>query len=188
MQITRINDTLLFLQTTDLQRNQEQVIFGRNLSKWADWQETTTNQLMLEQQCLRAVVDSTQAAIDQVAGAGQTERRNLLSYLQVAHVATHRIRQPALPTEDPDPSEGSHAPERTQEEPPENEGIRDEQLTQLIAPMIASTLAMQTAQTTNGSSTPADLRVPCMACLKLENPNKFDRKPKTLFRTGWYSV
>ena len=39
-QITRINDALSFLQTADLQRNQEQAIFRRNLSEWADRQQT----------------------------------------------------------------------------------------------------------------------------------------------------
>jgi len=39
MQITRINDELAFLQMADLQRNQEQAIFRRNLSKWADRQQ-----------------------------------------------------------------------------------------------------------------------------------------------------
>jgi hypothetical protein len=50
MQITRLNDALSFLQTADLQRNQEQAIFRRNLSEWADRQQTATNQLLLEQQ------------------------------------------------------------------------------------------------------------------------------------------
>jgi len=52
MQITRINDALSFLQTADLPRNQEQAIFHRNLSEWADHQQTTINQLMLEEQRL----------------------------------------------------------------------------------------------------------------------------------------
>jgi len=52
MQITRLNDALSFLQTADLQRNQEQAIFCRNLREWADRQQTSTNQLLLEQQRL----------------------------------------------------------------------------------------------------------------------------------------
>jgi len=52
MQITRLNDALSFLQTADLQRKQEQAIFRRNLREWADRQQTTTNQLLLEQQLL----------------------------------------------------------------------------------------------------------------------------------------
>ena len=113
IQITRINDTLLFLQTADLQRNQEQAIFYQNLSEWASCQQTTTNQLMLEQQCLQMEVNSIQAALCQVAGIGQTERRNVPSYLQAAPVATCRIRPPAIPMENSSPREGSPAPDRT---------------------------------------------------------------------------
>ena len=134
------------------------------------------------------MVDSTQAAIRQVAGAGQTEKRNLLSYLQAAPAATCRIRPPAIPTEDPEPREGSPAPVRTQGEAAENEETRDAHIARLIAQTIASTLATQTAPTANGPSAPADLRAPRVTRLKLENPTKFDGKPKTPFRTWWDSV
>jgi len=56
IQTTHINDALAFLQMVDLQRNHEQ-------------------------QRLRTEVDSTQAALCQVAEAGQPERRTLPSYL-----------------------------------------------------------------------------------------------------------
>jgi len=143
---------------------------------------------MLEQQRLQTEVDSAQAAIRQVAGTGQTERRNVRSYLQAAPAATCRIRPPAIPTEDTDLREGGPAPDRTQEELLRNEESRDEQLARIIAQTIASTLAAQTIQTANGSSAPTDLRVPCVARLKLDNPTKFDGKPKTPFRTWWDSV
>ena len=115
MQITRINDALAFLQTADLQRNQEQAIFRRNLSEWADRQQTATNQLMLEQQRLRTEVDSTQAALFQVAEAGQAERRTVPSYLQAAPAATapRRIRPPAVPMEEAEPS-APRTPDDTQ--------------------------------------------------------------------------
>jgi hypothetical protein len=97
MQTTRINDALSFLQTADLQRNQEQAIFHRRLTEWADRQQTTTHQLILEQQRLQNEVDTAQAAIRQVTE--QTERRHVPSYLQAAPSAstgpTRRIRPPA---------------------------------------------------------------------------------------------
>jgi hypothetical protein len=71
IQTTRINNALSFLQTADLQRNQEQVLFYRRLTEWADRQQTTIRQLMLEQQRLRNEVDTAQAAIREVTG--QTE-------------------------------------------------------------------------------------------------------------------
>ena len=186
MQITRINDALSFLQTADLQRNQEQAIFRRNLGEWADRQQTTTNQLMLEQQRLRAVIDSTQAAIRQVTEAGQPEQRPRPSYLQADPVANRRIRPPAIPFEDPEPREEGPAPHR----PPEgaNEEARDERIARLIAQTIANTLATQPARAANEAGAPSDLRAPRVARLKLENPTKFDGKPKTQFRTWWDSV
>ena len=51
--------------------------------------------------------------------------------------------------------------------------------------MIASTLAAQTAQTANRSSVPTDLSAFHVACFKLENATKFERKIKTPFRTWW---
>jgi len=95
MQITRINDALSFLQTADLQRNQEQAIFRRNLSEWADRQQTTTNQLMLEQQRLRAVIDSTQAAINKSQKQGNPSRDPVrVTYKQPPQLTVGSGRRP----------------------------------------------------------------------------------------------
>ena len=144
IQITRINDALAFLQMADLQRNQEQAIFRRNLSEWADRQQTATNQLMLEQQRLQTEVDSSQAALLQVAEAGQAERRAVPSYLQAAPAATapRRIRPPAIPMEEAEPS----VP-RTPDEPRPAEENPDERLVRIITETIANTLSA--TRTTN---------------------------------------
>jgi hypothetical protein len=48
MQITRINNALTFLQTADLQRNQEQVIFRQNREELAGRQQNAMEQLVAE--------------------------------------------------------------------------------------------------------------------------------------------
>ena len=143
---------------------------------------------MLEQQCLQTEVDSTQAAICQVAATGQPEKRNVPSYLEAAPAANCRIRRVTIPTGDADLREGSLVPDRTAEKLLQNEEYRDEQLAGITAQTIASTLAAQTAQTANGPSAPTDLRTSRVARLKLDNPTKFDGKPKTSIRTWWDSV
>jgi hypothetical protein len=187
MQTTRINDALSFLQTADLQRNQEQAIFHRRLTEWANRQQTTTHQLMLEQQRLRNEVDTAQAAIRPVTG--QTERRNVPSYLQAAPSAsanpTRRTRPPAIPTEDTEPTQENPASDQAQQELPRGEETREEYLTRLIVQTIATTLA---ANQTANPNAPTDLQAPRVARLKLDNPSKFDGKPKTPFRTWWDSV
>jgi len=184
MQITRINDALAFLQTVDLQRNQEQAIFRRHLSEWANRQQTATNQLMREQQRLQTEVDSTQAALLQVAEAGQAERRVVPSYLQAAPAATapRRIRPPAVSMEEAEPS----AP-RTPDDTRQAEDNLDERLARIIAETIAYTRSTQATRTTNQNAS-TGLPAPRVARLKLENPTKFDGKPKTPFRTWWDSV
>jgi hypothetical protein len=212
MQITRINDALTFLQTADLQRNQEQVIFRQNLEEWAGRQQNATEQLVAEQRRIRAEVDSNQAAIQQVAETLPTRRRKNPSYLQAAPVAgpSRRVRPPAIPmdgvadgspprirrrpaprspTPDEDDEEDqprSRSPAR--KEPRANENDRDEQFAQALARTIAATLAAQSAPTGLPGQTPPDLRAPRVARLKLDNPAKFDGKPKTPFRTWWDSV
>jgi hypothetical protein len=187
MQTTRINDALSFLQTADLQRNQEQAIFRRHLAEWADRHQTATNQLMLEQQQLRNEVDTAQAALRQVTG--HTEKRNVPSYLQAAPSAsagpTRRTRPPALPTEEVDPAQENPAPDQAPQELPRPEETREEYLARLIVQTIATTLA---ANPTAIPNTSTECRAPRVARLKLDNPSKFDGKPKTPFRTWWDSV
>jgi hypothetical protein len=186
MQITRIHDALSFLQTADLQRNQEQAIFRQRLSEWADRHQTATNQLMLEHQRLRNEVDTTQAAIRQVAGTVPTERRNVPSYLQAAPSAspTRRVRPPAIAMEDTDPTIAGLVPDQTHHQPPgRDQENRDEYLARVIAQTIATTLAAN-----QPANIPVELRAPRVARLKLDNPAKFDGKPKTPFRTWWDSV
>jgi len=147
MQITRLNDALSFLQTADLQRNQEQAIFRRNLREWADRQQTATNQLLQEQQRLQTEVDSTQAAIRQVMGAGQTEKRNVPSYLQAAPTTgpTRRTRPPAIPAEDP-----SQVTESLDEAVRNEEGT-EERLARIVAQTLASTMGAPATQTANAA-------------------------------------
>jgi len=137
---------------------------------------------MLEQQRLRTEVDSTQAALLQVAEAGQAERRAVPSYLQAAPAATapRRIRPPAIPMEEAEPS----VP-RTPDKPWPAEANPDERLARIITETIANTLSA--TRTTNQEAS-AGSPAPQVACLKLENPAKFDGKPKTPFRTWWDSV
>jgi len=189
MQITRINDALAFVQTVDLQRNHEQAIFRQNLSEWADRQQTATHQLMLEQQRLRTDVDSTQAALLQVAEAGQPERRTIPSYLQAAPVATppRRIRPPTVPTEKADPPQEQPTASRTPDDTRQAEENPDKRLARIIAETIANMLSAQATWTTNSSAS-TGLPAPRVARLKLENPAKFDGKPKMPFRTWWDSV
>ena len=189
MQLTRINDALVFLQTADLQRNHEQVIFRQNLSEWADRQQTATHQLMLEQQRLRTEVDSTQAALLQVMEAGQPERRTIPSYLQAAPAAMppRRIRPPAVPTEEADPPQEQPTVSTTPDDTRQAEENPDERLARIIAETIANTLSAQAYRTTNSSSS-TGLSASRVARLKLENPAKFDGKRKTPFRTWWDSV
>ena len=181
MQITRLNDALSFLQTADLQRNQEQAIFRRNLREWADRQQTATNQLLQEQQRLQTEVDSTQAAIRQVMGAGQTEKRNVPSYLQAAPTTgpTRRTRPLAIPAEDP-----SQVTESLDKAVRKEEGT-EEWLARIVAQTLASTMGALATQTANAAM---ELQAPRVARLKLDNPTKFDGKPKTPFRTWWDSV
>jgi len=163
MQITRINNALAFLQTADLQRNHEQ-------------------------QRLRTEVNSTQAARLQDAEAGQPERRTLPSYLQVAPAAIpRRIRPPAIPAEEAEPPWEQPTASRTSCNTWQAEENPDECLAQIIAVTIGNTLSAQATRTTNPSAS-TGLPAPWVACLKLENPAKFDRKPKTPFRTWWESV
>jgi len=63
----------------------------------------------------------------------------------------------------------------------------DEYLVQIIAETITNTLSAKAIRTTNPSAL-TGLPAPQVACLKLENPAKFDGKPKTPFRTWWDSV
>ena len=139
---------------------------------------------MLEQQRLRTEVDSTQAALLQVAEAGQAERRAVPSYLQAAPAATtpRRIRPPAVPMEEAEPS----AP-RTPDNTRQAEENPDERLARIIAETIANTLSVQATRTTNQNAS-TGLPAPRVARLKLENPTKFDGKPKMTFHTWWDSV
>jgi hypothetical protein len=210
MQITRINDALTFLQTADLQRNQEQVVFRQNLEEWAGRQQTATEQLVAEQQRIRAEIDSNQAAIQQVAETLPTKRRKNPSYLQAAPVAgpSRRVRPPAIPMDGTrdgspprirqQPAPRSPTPEEDDEEDPprsrprtrsENRDTgndREVQFAQVLARTITATLAAQA--TPMAGQTPPDLRAPRVARLKLDNPAKFDGKPRTPFRTWWDSV
>ena len=189
IRINRINDALAFLQTADLQRNHEQAIFRQNLSEWADRQQTATHQLMLEQQRLRTEVDSTQAALLQVTEAGQPERRTIPSYLQAAPAATppRRIRPPAVPTEEADPPQEQPTASRMPDDTRQAEENPDERLARIIAETIANTLTAQATRMTNSSAS-TGLPAPRVTRLKLENPAKFERKPKMPFRTWWDSV
>jgi len=164
IQTTCINDALAFLQTADLQRNHEQ-------------------------QRLRTEVDSTQAALRQVAEAGQPERRTLPSYLQAAPMAMapKRIRPPAIPMEEAEPTQDQPTASRTPGDTRQAEENPDEHLVLIIAETIAKMLTAQATWTTNPSAL-TGLPASRVAPLKLENPAKFDGKPKTPFRTWWDSV
>ena len=125
------------------------------------------------------VLDAVGALL-QVAEAGQPERRTLPSYLQAApaDMAPRRIRPPAIPTEEVEPPQEQPTASRTPGDTRQAEENPDERLARIIAETIANTLSAQATRTTNPSAS-TGLPAPRVARLKLENPAKFDGKPKT---------
>lgn len=170
-------------------------------------------QLRTEAETLRAEVDSAQAAIRQVTETLPTRRRWVPSYLQAAPAAgpSRRVRPTALevtegdspprtprrpigrairspsPRPDDDDNEEERPRLRTRIRAPITEDEREERLARVVAQTIASTLAGQTNQDAAPPG-PSDARAPRVARLKLDNPEKFDGKPKTPFRAWWDSV
>jgi len=164
IQTTRINDALAFLQMADLHRNHEK-------------------------KRLRTKVDSTQAALRQVAETGQPKRRTLPSYLQAAPVAMtpRRIRPPVIPMEEAEPPQDQPTALRTPDDTRQAEENPDECLVRILSETIADTRSAQVTRMTNPCAS-TRLPAPRVVRLKLENPTKFDRKPKMPFRTWWDSV
>jgi len=76
---------------------------------------------------------------------------------------------------------------RTPDDTRQAEENPDERLARIIAETIANTLSVQATRTTNQNAS-TGLPAPRVARLKLENPAKFDGKPKPPFRTWWDSV
>ena len=138
---------------------------------------------------LRTKVDSTQAALRQVAETGQPKRRTLPSYLQAAPAAMtpRRIRLPVIPMGEAEPPQDQPTALRTLEDIRQAEENTDEHLAWILSETIANTRSAQVIQMTNPCAS-TGLPAPRVLRLKLENPAKFDGKPKTPFRTSWDSV
>jgi len=89
--------------------------------------------------------------------------------------------------EEAEPPQNQPTASRTPGDMRQAEENPDERLVRIIAKTIANTLSAQATRTTNPSPS-TGLPAPRVLRLKLENPAKFDGKPKTPFRTSWDSV
>jgi len=76
---------------------------------------------------------------------------------------------------------------RTLEDIRQAEENTDEHLAWILSETIANTRSAQVIQMTNPCAS-TGLPAPRVARLKLENPTKFDGKPKMTFHTWWDSV
>jgi hypothetical protein len=162
--ITRLDDTLAFLQSANHHRNQ-QMAFQSHIDNWAVRQEQTTALLAAKPQRRALELGATQATAPRTGASG-----------------SGNPPQPIPPRENP--AEGSTNPSTgsTTGHP------GSESLERLIVRTVATTVAA----THNATPLPAAPRAQGDAMLtarfKIKDPGGFDGKPESDFRSWWRMV